>query len=84
MRSNKIMKADRPERLITKHLNEKRALITKYLNIKRALLYNNARRIHIYFHSNMSRKKLIIIIKLDFMFGGYICFHLRVSNRNVL
>jgi hypothetical protein len=37
---------------------------------KRALLYNNARRINIYFHSNTSRKNLIIIIKLDFMFGG--------------
>jgi hypothetical protein len=34
MRSNIITKADRPDILITKHLNE-----------KRALLYNNARRI---------------------------------------
>jgi hypothetical protein len=58
MCSNIIMKADRPEWLITKHLNE-----------KRALLYNNAQRIDIYFHSNTSRKNLIIIMKLDFMFG---------------
>jgi hypothetical protein len=63
----------RPEWLITKHLNE-----------NRALLYNNTRRINIYFHSNTSRKNIIIIIKLDFMFGGSICFRLRVSNRKVL
>jgi hypothetical protein len=58
MRSNIITKADRPEWLITKHMIE-----------KRALLYNNERKINIYFHSNTSRKNKAIIIKLDFIFG---------------
>jgi hypothetical protein len=44
-------------------------LITKHLNEKRALLYTNAQKINIYFHSNTS-KKIVIIKKLDLMFGG--------------